>query len=189
MVMINIKKLRNKQLALFGMRGSGKTHFTKYLASNFKNPFIFDPLNEYTEFENRYIPSETSDFLEIQNEFMLMYDKVNWKKIDLLVIEEADLIAPSRQSYPFTLRKIISLGRHEGLTYVWITRRPAQMHTDISELADYLVVFKLDGKNDIDYLNSIYKGLGYTANTLDFNKHNFIWYERGLKPVVYGAVR
>lgn len=50
--------------------------------------------------------------------------------------------------------------RHWKLTTVHVARRPVQMNTDIVELANYIIIFNLAGKNDQQYLNDLSKGLG-----------------------------
>jgi hypothetical protein len=48
----------------------------------------------------------------------------------------------------------------------YICRRPSQLNTDLTEIADYLFIFQLGGKNDIQYLNDLKQGLGEAVKNL-----------------------
>jgi DNA helicase HerA-like ATPase len=48
----------------------------------------------------------------------------------------------------------------EGVSVVYITRRPADLNTNLIETSHIIVIFRLSGKNDIMYLENLHKGLG-----------------------------
>lgn len=181
-----------------GMRGSGKTTFAKWFIKNiFPNHLVFDTIykinsKDYAGF-NRYQVNNANGGEQLKKEFddfffglqkqevkgSTFYFSPQGKVIDCIVIEEANLVAPSRETPPLALRFLTNVGRHANLANVCIIRRPTQLHTDVIELADYLIIFALDGKNDIDYLNEIKQGLGDATQKLDIEKHDFIIYKRG----------
>ena len=65
---------------------------------------------------------------------------------------------------------------------IFIARRPTQLHPDIVSLADNVICFQLSGKNDVQYLNDLYIGMGdevqklkkYQAILLHDNKLSWI---------------
>ena len=48
----------------------------------------------------------------------------------------------------------------------FISRRPCQLNQDLTELADYIFIFRLTGKNDLNYLDEIVTGLGDAVRSL-----------------------
>jgi len=94
-------------------------------------------------------------------------------KLKLLLIDEANRFFPSPHRPMQQMAKLVDFHRHwaptdkktlelkeKGLAVVLISRRPVQLCTNVIELADYNIFFNLSGKNDIDYLNSLCRGLG-----------------------------
>jgi DNA helicase HerA-like ATPase len=172
---LSAESLRGKQIGVFGMRGTGKTTWTKWLLRKFKKPVVFDPLNEYADF-TRYVPETREAGDELKAEFSHFWNTINRKRIGCMAVDEANRIAPNRETPSPALRDIIDLGRHESITYILIARRPTQITTDAVELVDYLVFFRLDGKNDIKYINDIKEGMGDAVAGL--SGHKFVFYDR-----------
>lgn len=180
-------EFRNKQIVIVGLRGTGKTVFAKYIIRKVKKHLVFDILNEYKPRFNRYIPKSTEvDFLKY--EFCKLSNFLGaFKKLDLLAIDEANRIAPPRKALLPEIAELVDFGRHKALTVIYIARRPVQLHTDIIELADYLVIFKLSGKNDIRYLEDLRKGLG--DEVLKLPKHYFIVLDKTRDFKIYPPIK
>ncbi len=190
----------NKQLLIAGQRGSGKTVFAKHIVKELfpKNHVVFDvnfSVNKYDwEGFNRFKVTEPLNKDELRKEFDTFFNDLEQKEInkrthlfkdemrvDCIVTEEANMVAPSRELPPFSFKFLTNIGRHTNVTHIILTRRPVQVNTDAVELADYLVLFALSGKNDVGYLNEIKSGLGDAVAELDFDKHDFIIWRRGAK--------
>ena len=168
------------RIGIFGLQGSGKTTLAKDIArEQKKHTFIFDVMHEYP-FNHRYKVKNRS-YPEIAQEFDLFYKnfykpKVLEKKIkNILIIDEANRIAPNGRKLAEGLAELNDLHRHYRNSFVLIARRPAQLHTDLLELLHYIIVFRLNGINDIKRLNSIKEGLGDKVKQL--GEHEFIIYD------------
>jgi hypothetical protein len=162
--------LTNKSICIFGPRGSGKSVFMRYIAMMWgSRAFVYDPVDDvppslpvktYTP-KDRYSVSEFSRVISAVN-------KSN--EYNLIAIDEANRYCKSK---PVPLPEIIAelndmhrhkeYGLHGRLTMAYIARRPVQLNQDITEVADYLFIFRLTGKNDREYLESIACGLGDTV--------------------------
>jgi hypothetical protein len=89
------------------------------------------------------------------------------RKYALYAIDEANRFAePKPEPLPPVLRDLNDYRAHYELATLYIGRRPVQFHTDIVDLANNLIIFRLDGQHDIDYLNRTKSGLGDVASTL-----------------------
>lgn len=179
-MILEITRLKGKQFVICGMRDQGKTTFAKELLSGFRRSVVFDTLNEYKDFY-RYIPKTRNAGEELEGEFNLFWNRINKKHIDCICVDEANRVAPRAMKATQAVRDIVDMGRHIeppffGCAYIFIARRPTQMFTDAVELADFLVFFRLDGKNDIEYLNDVRTGLGDLVQTL--KPHEFVIYAR-----------
>ena len=162
---IPLSDLQGKGIAVFGLRGSGKTVWVKYLLDSVKKHLIVDPMLEYQGFR-RYVPKFRSfsdaaiDELDMVAELLVVPKKGNKAKVDLFAVDEANRYCPSRHPLSPTIGDITDFQRHWDLTTVYIARRPTQLNTDIVELSNWIIVFNLAGKNDQQYLNDLSDGLG-----------------------------
>jgi len=150
--------LKNKRFCILGLQGGGKTELAKYLLSQSKNHLVYDVLKEYDGF-TRYIPEDRNDADELTDCVQkLVIAKI---KPDLFVIDEANRFCPPKpHPLPLGIAELNDWSRHMGLSWGVICRRPVQLHSDLMELAHYLFIFVLKGKNDRAYLDSILPGLG-----------------------------
>lgn len=168
------------RIGIFGLQGSGKTTLAKDIAREYKkHTFIFDVMDEYS-FNHRYKVKNRS-YPEIAEEFDLFFKnfykpKVIEKKIkNILIIDEANRIAPNGRKLADGLAELNDLHRHYKNSFILIARRPAQLHTDLLELLHYIIVFRLNGINDIKRLNNIKEGLGDEVKHI--GAHEFIIYD------------
>ena len=149
----------DKQVAVFGLRGTGKSTFVNNLARGYKRKaLVWDPLGEVSGVTtyDTYVP-ELAD--ETEFERVVAYARSH--KYQLLVADEINRLAlPKPHPLPPCIRDMVDYSRHWHLTVAWVARRPVQVHTDLIELADFIVCFRLTGKNDRAYLESLSEGLG-----------------------------
>ena len=156
-------ELTERRFCIFGLQGSGKTVFGRWLAKQTARPFIVDPLNEYGDIEANnpnatiYIPTfrtygpEAIDEINRVVEYMLTLEPAP----TLFLIDEANRWCPNKKPLPEQIGLLNDESRHHNIALGFIARRPVQLNTDLAELAHYLVVFSLAGKNDRSYLNDI----------------------------------
>lgn len=157
--------LANKQFVVVGLRGHGKTVFAKsVLESVPESHIVYDPNDEYHGYRS-YVPDDPNSPDEMDafiRDFGARY------KPDLLLFDEINTyVRKNPTPLPTWLRQLVNNGRHWGVSAGYIARRPASIHTDIIEIADWLFIFNLAGKNDFQHLETLSKGLGEAAKELD----------------------
>jgi len=167
--------LTNKRFCIFGLQGSGKTTLAKYILRQFGDSgWVIDVLDEYHGF-NRYVMQDRTitgiDELNMAIQYILSKYKPK-----LLIIDEANRYCQPKRPLPEMVSYLNDFHRHLGLAIGFISRRPTQLHTDLVELAHYLFIFRLVGKNDRMYLDSLYEGLG--DKVLELPQHAFVFFNR-----------
>ncbi len=179
--------LLNKIFCIFGLNMSGKTYLAKHIAKQY-NSIIFDVLEEYEpNIYDVYIP-ESKIYPDISYEFESFIEKVKNQKWNMLIVDEASRIFPNRKPLFPCFRNYLDTYRHQKLCSIgFIARRPTQLHTDLVELAHYIFVFNLKGKNDIQYLNFLNSKIGDLPAKLEPYHFLVIFPDRNFK--VFKPVR
>jgi hypothetical protein len=159
--------LENKSACIFGMPNSGKSTLTNCILKSFgPMAFIYDTLDEYEaqgEYHS-YTPKDRASIVEIER---ITRAVMKSRRYALYAIDEANRFAePKPAPLPAFLRDLNDYRAHYELSTLYICRRPVQFHTDIVDLANILIIFRMDGPHDIAYLNNIKAGLGDVASTL-----------------------
>ena len=156
-------ELDNKRFVVFGLMGSGKTELVKSILRSTDKHLIYDPMNEYPGFR-RYVPDDRQSSSELSEMVEAMV--IPWKP-RLFVVDEANkYILPKPNPLPRGIADLNDLSRHWDIAWGAVCRRPTQFHTDVVELAHFLFIFGLHGKNDRVYLNDLKAGLGDTVDSL-----------------------
>ena len=164
-------KLKNKVFVVFGLRGTGKSTFVNFLANQVGiTALMYDTLSESPPSPKYsvYRPHDRYNVGELETVIKMIIPGVNKSPFaSLFVIDEANRFCPSK---PHVLPPIVAdlndQCRHYNMGLGFVARRPVQLHQDITELADYIVIFRLTGVRDIKYLNDISMGLGAMIKTL-----------------------
>lgn len=185
--------IKDTKICVFGVQGSGKSFFVEnYLMHKFKNPVVY--LMHEEDFQSRgnhveaIIPKDSEGNVDTSTLTLNKYSK-NIKKraingeVDAFIIDEADLFIPkdfrSLQKYSY-FHDIIINHRHYSLSLIFITRRPQELPTMITEQSAHYFIFHIAGKNVKDHLNRIYDNLGDIASLkLKRKEHRFIHLEFG----------
>ena len=182
------------RLTVIGLQGSGKTYLVKKAILD-KEPqhLVIDPNDEYDGY-TRYVPRFTDDYEKLTSEIKLVVKKLVlpncWsleqlektgkdkpKRLKLLVIDEADLIAPARTNINSMLRNLIVKSRHLRLDIVFISRRPTDLNAYIMDTSDKLVVFKQVGYNALKTLRALKLDSDKVIKQLDYAKHEFLLFD------------
>jgi len=183
-----IPDLSNKGFAIFGLRGSGKTYLSRYILHRHPAHMVYDTLHEYQGF-NRYIVKYRQFENAAVNELNQFINQIviNSRKIRMFIIDEANRYCPPKPArLPDGVLQLNDWQRHMNVGFGCIARRPSQLHQDITELASYIFVFNLAGKNDQAYLNELADGLGDAALTL--TDHKFIIVDQNRKYAVHDPI-
>lgn len=169
-----------------GNRGEGKTELAKHILRLFQAQgypvFIYDPLDEYRDFEPcRYVPK---DNLSIDEFDEVASDIWNGKNC-IFLIEEVEFYA-SAHKISLMLQRLVSLGRHRGIGLVITTRRIADVHKLICSQAKNWFIFHSFLPNELDYMEQFIGETVYKAVSLE--PYHFIYWTRG-KAQVYEPIK
>jgi hypothetical protein len=168
---------KSKQGCIFGLPDSGKSTLANWLLSQYgTHALVFDTLNEFpdTPFD-RYVPANRGNVAEFEN---VIRRVMATRQYDLFAVDESNRYMPSKPApLPAAAQDLNDWRAHYGLGTLYLCRRPVQLNQDVTELSNYLILFKLDGKNDIDYLNGYCRGLGDATERL--KPYHFIVYVKG----------
>lgn len=175
---INIAR---KTWAAFGYKGSGKSMLAKTIGQTYGVKCLYyDTLHEIpleAKFHS-YPPKNRQSVGELEAVIALL--KAN-KAYRLFIIDEANrFCTPKPHPLPQGIADMNDWCRHPqfNLSVGYIARRPVQINSDLVELCDFLFIFQLGGKNDIQYLNDLRKGLGDTVLNLKPFYYCFVYPDR-----------
>lgn len=172
--------LQGKRFVIVGLQGSGKTIQAKHILSKFPRHIVVDFLKEYsTNDYKRYVPTvrERGDALKEEMNTFFRFVANKKSNFDMCLVDEGNRIAPNKGDMPPALWDLNDFNRHWDISLGFIARRPVQLNTDLVELAHYIFIYKLTGKNDKQYLNYLHEGLGDSVEQIQ--GHQFIFYEAG----------
>lgn len=165
-------KLLGRHTVVLGKRGEGKSNLVQWLLEQVPNALVIDVCREHeADFVNRYLPENRNGEKARAEAGGLVERTVTNndrdRRPDLLVMEEASRYCPNSGGTHDAIMETIDLGRHLGTGTLAVARRPAKIDTSIMELADSVITFYVDGKNDVRALNAFKDGVGDAAKELD----------------------
>jgi len=159
--------LDGKTIAVFGLRGTGKSTFVNDIAKRYKTKaLIYDTLHEVptSAAYDSYKPMNRYNVGELETIVKMVIESRLYK---FFGIDEANRFClPKPSPLPPKIAELNDECRHIPITVAYIARRPSQLNQDLTELSDYIFIFQLAGKNDIKYLNDLSSGLGDTVKKL-----------------------
>jgi hypothetical protein len=168
-------QLLGRQTMIFGKKKEGKSNLVQHLLMHrlHRNAFIYDVCREHDAVSTglRYLPEHRfgeearAEAGHVVEKFVTGNDRD--RRPDLFVAEELSRLAPNSGGTDDALIDFIDLLRHYQTGFLGVARRPAKVETTLTELADQVIVFYLDGPNDRRKLNEINDGLGDRAAQLD----------------------
>jgi hypothetical protein len=152
-----------------GKKGFGKTSFVKKeLIPKWKRVVVLDSLGFEYPYKAADSIGEFADNLKAnveQESFYLTYNPLDNREEEffkfclvltscLIVVEETDLFCTTSQIDP-SLDRLIRYGRHRKLDLVFLSRRPAEVHRNVTAQADVIVSFKQTEPRDLEYFRKI----------------------------------
>lgn len=162
-----LPNLHNLRWCCFGLPGSGKSTLVRAVLRSEPAHLVIDPMNEHAGF-NRYLPRTRQYGPESCTEVDLLVRRVviGSGRVRLLVVDEASRYFPARRPLCEGMAELNDLARHYRLGLGMVARRPVQLNTDLVELAHYLFLFRLAGRNDLLYCDSVAAGLADAVRAL-----------------------
>jgi len=184
----DLPALTNQRFAIFGLQGSGKSYLAKKLLSREPRSLVYDVMDEYQGF-NRYIvkyrqyePAAISELDTLVNKIV-----IGSGKIRCFVLDEANRFCPPKpHPLPASILDLNDGQRHYNIAFGVIARRPTQLHSDLTELAHWLFIFNLPGKNDQSYMDELKTGLGDIVAGLP--EHQFVILDQRRNVTVHEAI-
>lgn len=170
--------LKGKTFVVFGLRGTGKSTITDLILSEYKHAALYyDTLHEAAENSpfDYYRPNDRYSVVELESVLTKIIPKtINQTPLyDIIAIDESNRFCPPKPSpLPPKVADLNDICRHYRISAGFIARRPVQLNQDLTELSDYMFIFHLSGKNDIQYLNNLVDNLGDAVKTL--NNYEFV---------------
>lgn len=170
--------LTGKTFVILGLKGTGKSTLANLILNTYgASALYYDTLFEAppeSVFDiyqpiNRYSVKE----LETVIRAIIPQNINQLPKYRLVIIDEANRHCPPKpQPLPAAIADLNDQCRHYLMSAGFIARRPVQLNQDLTELADYIFIFRLTGKSDIQYLENTVSGLGDAVKNL--GKFEFI---------------
>lgn len=188
-----MENLQGKKIGIYGIQGSGKTELGKYLLRNkFKKPFVISPNPKDWEKEKCFLYKTITNDKKIDYVCSKVKDLAIAGKIDVFLIDEADLFFKTNYDMKTYLNDLVINHRHypegKGLTLIFISRRPQDIPTKVVESCHYNYIYILEGANALRKWDEVHRGLSNMITQLSFEKHNFVVKEVGKEPYYHKPI-
>lgn len=176
---------------VFGLKSAGKSNWTQHTLTQdqYGAHLMYDVCKEHQTL-NRYLPTHRrgddahAELDQVLSRMVLNVERA--RRPELVAVEEISRFCGPNSPPPEALYELVDLNRHYGVGLLGIARRPAQIHTDLIELADNLIIFRLTGKNDYRRLEQEVDGLGDAVRAL--GQYQFVHVEPDRSYTTYAAV-
>lgn len=162
-----------QKITVCGYNGSGKTTLVRRLIEGFNGKvLVYDWHGEYKDMKGKnisyYIPKFKDSLEKRRVEFneIIMTTFNNKKEFKLLVVDEANEYEPNKMQLTTASLDLYDNHRHYGQSIIWVCRRPTDLVSKLIEVAHLRIFFRLDGKNDLQYLDTLKKGLADIVSNL-----------------------
>ena len=168
-----MNKLAGKRWVIAGPNESGKSVLAMHMAQSFASSLIVDPLDGYRALpaqHRKYHPQNVTgeaaqDEIDRVVRSLVMGGPTR-RNVDLWLVDEANRFFPHGKPLRRHVAWLNDAFRHSGLSWGVICRRPVQLYTDFFELAQWQYFFRLTGRNDLQFVEDLHKGLGDVVGNL-----------------------
>ena len=182
----NIIELKNQQAVILGNRGGGKTNLAVHIARQVPpgEVLVYDPLAEWAKLGYRaHVPKDGLDLDELDDYIRTVAVRAEPR---IFIVDEASSIITTKHRLPPGLQMLSRHGRHYGMTVLWIGHRPMDINPNISEMADYLFIFRVSGAGNLVRLRNWHEDLPAAVRSL--KDYEFAVLEHGQTVTVHAPV-
>lgn len=177
--------LKQKMLLIAGGHQTGKTYLVKYISRAYRCA-VYSPYKEEWNDEN-VIYCESSDHVA---EFPFWCDAImkmaKANRINCAIFDDSDLLFRNFMDTSAQLRTLVTgythLNQKNGMTLIWITKRPQDIPPRIYGLCQVLALFPTESPQAIDMFNRIQEGLGDKVKAIPYGSYQFLLKEIGQEP-------
>lgn len=162
--------LSNVSFCILGVKKSGKSTLANILLNDSgQSALYYDTLGESPKNSayDYYVPKDRYSVVELENVITKITPQagtdinVFMPPYSMFIIDECNRFCPPKpHPLPPKVADLNDQNRHYLMSVGYVARRPSQLNSDLIELADYLFIFRLTGKNDLIYLDATISGLG-----------------------------
>ena len=162
-----MNKLAGKRFVIVGPNESGKSVLALHIARGFPTSLIVDPLDSFPGlpaghriYHPRSITGDAArqEIDRVVREYVM--ETPQRRKVDLWLVDEANRFFPPSKPLLEHVAWMNDAFRHSGLSWGVVCRRPVQVYVDMVELAQWQYFFRLTGRNDLQFVEDIHRGLG-----------------------------
>jgi len=187
------------KIAILGTTGCGKTILSRKVQSAWSRQVVIDPMAEYDDGEVFLDFSKFAERLKIlkaenSKKFRLIFrfnpeksaaDEATFNAIlrvcfyfrnIQIIVEEVQLLTSSHQ-LPDWMKTCVFVGRHNGISMIFVTQRPARLHKDLLSQCQHVFVGQLHDKNDLNYISNFVGENSETISNLKSGK--FVYFTPG----------
>ena len=181
--------LREKKIGIFGVPGSGKTHFAKRLLQSFNSPLIYRVTSDFdNEGENVKIFKPTDIYHDLDLFIRTVKTGGSRGKIDCMVIDDFDLFAQRCLELGSPLNEMVLMHRHWGISEIYVSHRPQDIPQKVFENMHHTFVFPLEGELATDKLTKWDARFADLLPYLSMERHNFIHKELMKPPALCAPI-
>ena len=164
---------RSDRITIAGLPGTGKTTLAKFLASLcLPRVLIYDPLSQYSGFEDeyRYIPKSDS-----QAEFNSICRRLRSQSNIMFVVEECERYIGQGRPLGDDAFDLVNRGRNWNVGIVAVTRRIQRLSKDYFDLCQHIFFFKC-GLKSREYIADMI-GRAEANRIMKLTKYSFLHYD------------
>lgn len=189
-----------QKTCIYGVQGSGKTVFARQKQRLFPNwkkiVYMVNEDDNWIKEDGLWVwQADTNNIKQDFQDFInFIYEKIKEGKIELVIIDEADLFFRHNYDISPKMLDLVLNHRHRGqagrgVALWFLTRRPQDLPTTIAESSKHTIVYLLEADNALKKLQAIDSRFKEKMKYLSFDEHNFLYKKVGETPILCQSLK